>query len=140
MIAPRMSPGRGQNSDGSPDARPTAGASDMARAFDADVSVGGTGPALFYVSARSGTPDAAVRSVGGELVSRLTSERQALALAPLAAHAALRDHPELEIAGPVMIDAERFNRFSELTRRASLQGQKASSQSKPDQTQSGETQ
>lgn len=91
-----------------------SGVSPTARAFDAQINTGGGGNALFYVVARSGVPDAAVASVGGAVVTRLTSSRHALALAPLAAHAELRSHRQLEIAGPVTVDSERFARFARL--------------------------
>jgi hypothetical protein len=87
--------------------------SDTARAFGAEISLG-DGEVLFYVVARTGEPDAAVRSAGGKVVSRLHSRAQALALAPLAAHTQLRHHPELALAGPVTIDPTRFSRFTSL--------------------------
>jgi hypothetical protein len=87
--------------------------SSTARAFDANISIADHGQSLFYVVARAGTPDAAVHSVGGEIVGRLTV-RKALALAPLALHATLRNHPDLELAGPITIDPERFARFTRL--------------------------
>jgi hypothetical protein len=86
----------------------------MAEAFEAKIDTREDGNALFYVVARTGAPDAAVRSVGGEVVSRLASSREALALAPLSAHSTLRSHPDLELAGPVTVDAERFQRFVSL--------------------------
>jgi hypothetical protein len=122
-----------------PDPAPAPGASTMAKAFDADISIGEAGPTLFYVVARKGTPDAAVGSAGGRVVSRLTSARQALALAPLAAHTTLRNHPELELAGPVMVDPERFDRFTRLIGLGDRLRPKASSQSVPIHTQTGET-
>lgn len=93
---------------------PASASSPTARAFDAGVSVSGQGTTLFYVVARNGIPDAAVSSVGGKLVSRLPDPRQALALAPIAAHAKLRDHADLSLAGPVTVDAGRFGRFISL--------------------------
>jgi hypothetical protein len=47
-------------------------------------------------------------------VTRLPDPRRVLAVLPLTAHAELRAHPQLELAGPVTIDAERFGRFAEL--------------------------
>lgn len=94
--------------------RPSPALSPTARAFGAEISVADHGSALFYLVARTGTPDAAVRSVGGEVVARLLTPREALAMAPLAAHAALRNHLELELAGPVTVDPERFRRFTRL--------------------------
>jgi hypothetical protein len=117
---------------------PAPGSSPTARAFDADVSVGESGPTLFYVVARDGTPDAAVRSAGGTVISHLTSTRQALALAPLAAHAALRVHPDLELAGPVAVDAERFGRFARLVGLGEHLPPKTASQPVHTHTQTGE--
>jgi hypothetical protein len=112
----------------------------MANAFDADIKVGESGPTLYYVVAKSGTtPDAAVRSVGGQIVSRLTSEEQVLALAPLAVHTTLRDHPDLATAGPVTIDPERFNRFVEMVAQAYVPKDKSASQSKSNEIRIGET-
>jgi len=93
--------------------RALPGSSDTARAFGAEVKVT-DGQALFYVVAREGSPDAAVRSAGGEIVTRLHSPLQALALAPLSAHLQLRNHPDLAVAGPVTIDPGRFERFISL--------------------------
>jgi hypothetical protein len=93
---------------------PTAlGSSATAKTFDANISIADQEQSLFYVVARAGTPDAAVRSVGGEVVSRLTV-RKALALAPLALYSTLRNHPDLQLAGPITIDPERFARFTRL--------------------------
>lgn len=86
-----------------------------AEAFGAEISVADNGRALFYVVARTGTPDAAVRSVGGEVITRLMTGEEVLAMAPLAAHAALRGHPDLESAGPVTIDEERFKQFARMS-------------------------
>jgi hypothetical protein len=84
-----------------------------AKSFGAQISLADHGQALFYVVARAGSPDAALRSVGGEVMSRL-SPSQALGLAPLSAHADLRHHPDLELAGPITIDPQRFERFTRL--------------------------
>ena len=46
------------------------GVSGLADCFDAGVSVGAAGAALFYVIAHRDTPDAAVHSVGGEVFAR----------------------------------------------------------------------
>jgi len=88
------------------------GSSPTAEAFDATISAPEQGKSLFYVVTRGGTPDAAVLSVGGVIAARLATPNAALALAPLAAHAALRERPDIALAGPVTIDAERFQRFT----------------------------
>ena len=82
--------------------------------FGAQISIADHGQTLYYVVARSGAPDAAVGSVGGEVITRLMSTEQALALAPLAANSALRSHPDLKLAGPVNIDQKRFQQFTRL--------------------------
>jgi L-ascorbate metabolism protein UlaG (beta-lactamase superfamily) len=86
----------------------------MSAAFDAEISNSEKGLSLFFVVAREGTPDAAVLSVGGSVVTRLIDPRRALAVAPLAAHAQLRDHFQLQLAGPVSVDPQRFQHFAEL--------------------------
>lgn len=85
-----------------------------ARAFGAEITIGDHGNTLFYLVARTATPDRAVRSVGGHIVSRLASPAEALAVAPLAAHAQLRNHRDIALAGPVTVDFKRFNRFTRL--------------------------
>lgn len=98
--------------DGSQSGGPAS--SPTASAFDAGISTAEHGAALFYVVAHRDTPDAAVRAVGGEVVARLPDPRQALALAPLAVHAQLRNHADLRLAGPVTVDPTRFQRFAQM--------------------------
>jgi len=92
----------------------TLGAPSTAEAFDAEISTVEQGRSLFFVVGRQSAPDAAVLSVGGAVVTRLQDPRRVLAVAPLAAHAALRGHHDLELAGPVSIDPKRFERFARL--------------------------
>jgi len=101
--------------------------SETARAFGAEISLV-EGQALFYVVARTGTPDTAVRSAGGEIVTRLHSAPHALAFAPLSAHLQLRNHPDLALAGPVTIDPKRFERFTTLIGMKERQETKTSTQ------------
>lgn len=89
------------------------GSSAASRAFGASVSVSAEGRSLFFVVGRSGPPDIAVRAVGGQVLTRL-SDRRVLAVAALKTHTALSRHPEVALAGPVHIDAERFGRFAQL--------------------------
>lgn len=98
------------------DRRPAAPApgSTTAEAFGADVSLRADGRSLFFVVGRKGSPDAAVRSVGGSIVTHLQAPERALAVAPLAAHAELREHRDLRLAGPVSVDPQRFERFCRL--------------------------
>ena len=90
------------------------GQSATARAFGASVSMPMEGQSLFFLVGRGEPPDAIVRATGGVVVTRLPDQRRVLAVLPLAAYAGLREHPGLELAGPVTIDAERFGRFTEL--------------------------
>jgi hypothetical protein len=55
-----------------------------------------------------------VRAVGGQVVTRLPDPRRVLAVAPLESYSALSGDPEIALAGPISIDAERFGRFAQL--------------------------
>lgn len=90
------------------------GSSSTAETFGANITTAELGNSLFFVVSQTGTPDAAVLSVGGTVVTRMQDTRHALAIAPLAAHAELRSHRDLELAGPVSIDPKRFERFASL--------------------------
>jgi hypothetical protein len=90
------------------------GYSATAEAFGAEVSTPERERSLFFVIGRDGPPDAAVRSVGGTVVTHLQDPRRVLAVAPLAAHSALRHHRSLKLAGPVSIDPKRFEQFTRL--------------------------
>jgi hypothetical protein len=90
------------------------GHSPTAEAFGAEISTADRETSLFFVIGGDGPPDAAVRSVGGTIVTHLQDSHRALAIAPLAAHAALRKDRTLKVAGPVSIDPERFERFTRL--------------------------
>jgi hypothetical protein len=94
-------------------ARP--GPTSTAEAFEAEISTSDQGRSLFFIASRTGTtPDAAVSAVGGTIVTRLHDVRRVLAIAPLAAHAQLRTHRDLELAGPVSVEPQRFERFARL--------------------------
>lgn len=90
------------------------GSSAAARAFGASISVATEGQSLFLVVGRTGPPDLAVRAVGGQVLMRLPDQRRVLAVAALDVYPALNRHPEIALAGPVSIDAERFGRFAKL--------------------------
>lgn len=90
------------------------GSSATARTFGANVDVSVEGQSLFFVVGWSGAPDLAVRSVGGQVVTRLPDPRRVLAVAPLEAYAALGRHRDVALAGPVGIDAARFSAFARL--------------------------
>ena len=91
-----------------------SGSSAMAEAYGARVSMPVEGRSLFFLIGRAGPPDVIVRDAGGVVVTRLPDPRRVLAVLPLAAHAGLRQHPDIELAGPVSIDAERFSRFAQM--------------------------
>jgi hypothetical protein len=99
------------NAAGTP---PTFGLPSAAEAFDAEISTVEQGRSLFFVVGRESAPDAAVRSAGGTVVTRLQDPRRVLAVAPLGAHAELRAHRDLALAGPVSIDPQRFEQFARL--------------------------
>lgn len=90
------------------------GSSAAARAFGASVSIATEGQSLFLVIGRTGPPDLAIRAVGGDVLTRLPGQRRVLAVAPLDAYTALSRHPQIALAGPVSIDAERFAWFAQL--------------------------
>ena len=90
------------------------GASATSRAFGANVAVHTEGQSLFFVIGWTGAPDLAVRAAGGQVVTRLPDPRRVLAVAPLESYSALSRHPEVALAGPISIDAERFGRFAQL--------------------------
>jgi len=90
------------------------GSSSTAAAFGAEVSMPMEGRSLFFVVGRDGPPDNAVNSVGGTIVARLGEPRQALAVAPLAAHSQLRLHPRLRQAGPITINPQKFGQFAQM--------------------------
>lgn len=92
----------------------STGASATAEAFGADVSLKTEGRSLFFVLGRSGPPDVAVRAAGGQVVTRLPDPRRVLAIAPLESYSGLSRHPDVSLAGPVSIDAERFSAFAKL--------------------------
>jgi hypothetical protein len=92
----------------------TTGLSPTAKAFGASVSIPMEGQSLFFLVGRGEPPDAIVQATGGVVVTRLPDPRRVLAVLPLAAYAGLREHPGLELAGPVTIDPGRFGRFTQL--------------------------
>ena len=102
-----------QEADGHRGTHPV-GSSAASRAFGASVSIATEGQSLFLVVGRTGPPDGAVRSVGGQVLMRLSDQHRVLAAAALDAYAALRRHPEIALAGPVSIDPGRFVRFAQL--------------------------
>lgn len=108
---PRPVTSRGADQD---DGTSVVGSSPAARAFGASISVTTQGQSLFLVVGRTGAPDVALRALGGEVLVRLPDERRVLAVAALDAYPTLNRHPEIALAGPVSIDAERFGRFAQL--------------------------
>jgi hypothetical protein len=90
------------------------GSSAVAREFGASVSITAEGQSLFLVVGRTGPPDLAIRDLGGEVITRLPGQRRVLAVAALDTYTALNRHPQIALAGPVSIDAERFAWFAQL--------------------------
>lgn len=90
------------------------GSSPTAVAFDADVAVTMEGRSLFFIVGRDGPPDRVVQAYGGQIAARLADPKHVLAVAPLAAHSALRSDRALIHAGPVSLDPERFGRFAQI--------------------------
>lgn len=72
------------------------------------------GKSLFFVVGRVGSPEMIVRAAGGAVVTRLLDQRRVLAVAPLTALSRLQRDPEIELAGPISIDAQRFGAFAQL--------------------------
>lgn len=87
------------------------GTTHVARAFGAVVNVEAPPRGLYLVIGRRGVPEAAVRSVRGEVVVRLDESASLLAVLAVDNHAVLQRHPDVALAGPVTIDPERFARF-----------------------------
>jgi hypothetical protein len=87
------------------------GTSATARAFGAEVDVEPPPRGLYLVVGRHGMPDAAIRSVGGEVMVRMEERDSVLAILAVDTHLALQHHPDVALAGPVTIDPERFARF-----------------------------
>ena len=92
----------------------SVGESATSRAFGANVAVATEGQSLFFVVGWTGPPDLAVRSVGGQVVTRLPDPRRVLAVAPLESYASLSRHHEIALAGPISIDPQRFSAFARL--------------------------
>lgn len=87
----------------------------IARAFGARVEATASGElSLFFVVGAAQRPDAAVASVGGEVVMRLADDRKVLAAYPLSVHPALMRDRRIALAGPVNVDRPAFARFMEL--------------------------
>ncbi|HKH64580.1 MAG TPA: hypothetical protein VKA35_03885 [Solirubrobacterales bacterium] len=68
------------------------------------------GSAVFLTVGRTGSPGRAIREAGGSLVARL-DPRKALAVAPLASWSTLRNHSDLQFAGPVSVDLDRLRQI-----------------------------
>lgn len=87
----------------------------MARSFGAAVDLrAAEGRTLFLVVGRDRSPQPAIRSLGGAVVTRLPGGRRCIAVLELGRADALRAHPDIALAGPVSIDQERFAHFARL--------------------------
>jgi hypothetical protein len=94
--------------------RSTPGWTPTAEAFGASVELAASGTQLCFVVGHERLPDQAVASVGGRTVVRLPDGRRLLAVVRLDTLPVLQRHPDVALAGPVTIDAERFGRFARL--------------------------
>ena len=100
-----------------PTARDRPADSAMARGFGAEIAIGEPdGRALFLVVGRGGSPEAAIRGLGGHVLVRLPGGIRVLAVLPVLAQGPLGRHPAVALAGPVTIDPDRFARFAALSR------------------------
>jgi hypothetical protein len=68
-----------------------------------------------FVVGCSRPPDAAVESLGGTVVMRRPDGLRVLAVLPADGFAKLYRHPDVALAAPVTVDAERFASFARLT-------------------------
>ncbi len=83
--------------------------SEMAEAFGASVDIPSGDTGLYLVIGSSSVPGI-IRTSQGQLVTSLSATRH-LALLNLATWSAVKAHPEVELAGPVNIDTQRFAAF-----------------------------
>jgi hypothetical protein len=90
------------------------GQSAISNAFAARIEVKTPERGLFLVVGRGVSPRPAVESVGGQVVVRLPGEVRLLAVLLLGETKALRDHPDVALAGPVNVDQARFTHFVKL--------------------------
>lgn len=86
------------------------GDSALSRSFGASVKVVQKDQTLTLVIGRGGSPNPAIRGLGGRTVMEF-SRAKVLALMSVQQIFALRRHPAIEFAGPVAIDAERHAQF-----------------------------
>jgi hypothetical protein len=96
------------------------GHSAISKSFAARIEVKTPERGLFLVVGRGISPRSAVESVGGQVVVQLPGEVRMLAVLRLSETKALRDHPDVALAGPVNVDQARFALFVKL---AGLDGQ-----------------
>jgi hypothetical protein len=86
--------------------------SKMAESFGAKVDIDFGSKAMCFVIGRV-SPIAAINAAQGIVAAKL-SETRVLAVVDLVHLPILQRHPDIEIAGPVSIDADRFARFANL--------------------------
>jgi hypothetical protein len=83
-----------------------------AETFGAKIEIDYGSKAMCFVIGRV-SPIAAINAAQGIVAAKL-SETRALVVVDLKLLPILQRHPDIEIAGPVSIDAERFARFANL--------------------------
>jgi hypothetical protein len=90
-----------------------AGGGDLAGAFGATIRVSRPeGAGLCLVVTRGADAGGLVAGAGGRVVTRFPGATRCLALVTWAGMESLRAHRAVAVAGPVSIDAERFERFA----------------------------
>jgi len=89
------------------------GTSPIASALGAEVSVASPGPGMYLVSGRGVSPEAMVKSMNGEVVLRLSSQKL-LATLPFTGYLRLRGNRDIASIGPVTVDINRLSEVAEI--------------------------
>ena len=97
-----------------PDRLVTGESSRMAQSFEARIHLETSGLGLFFIIGRTGSPEEAVRSVGGNVVFRLPGQQKLLAVLRTASFPEVQRHPAVALVGPVVVDPQRFAHFAAL--------------------------
>ena len=92
----------------------TGESSRMAESFAAKIHLETSDLGLFFIMGRTGSPEEAVRSVGGNIVFRLPGNQKLLAVLRTASFSEIQRHQDVALVGPVVVDPQRFARFAAL--------------------------
>lgn len=79
----------------------------VSQAFGASIQVQLSGAATFLVVGRESCPAGVVQGAGGQVLM-LLGERRLLAVLPLVTGFGLKNHPQIQLCGPVSIDFKRL--------------------------------